>query len=149
MKFGIIDPKACTVDVIDFKDTLAAYTLAGLDPNQTDHGVLMSLPNGALCFVVYEFGFYVPADRQHYFAFGPRLVAGNAVAYQVDAFGYTVSMAPGIAARIIKPTWFKSAADVEAAIAAGTVSRPEVSINGEVIWAWPNPAPPEFAERMK
>lgn len=146
MKFAIIDPQAKAFDRIEAADVVAAYREARLDPMRTDHGTLMLLENDhRVCYVVYEFGFFVPPPQQHYCAIGERLIAGRALLYEADRYGRTVNLDDAIG---IDVTWFKSADEVEIAIAAGAVIRPELAVNGEVIWAWPQPAPPEFAERV-
>lgn len=149
MKFGIVNPRAKTFGIVD-TDIAAAYTLAHLDPRKTDHGVVAGLHNQHYaCCVVYEFGFYVPALKQHYCAIGDRLIAGNALIYETDRYGHTVDLSDEAVAVCGKPTWFKTATDVVLAITAGAVDRPRLAINGEVIWAWPEPAPPDIAERME
>lgn len=150
MKFGIIDPVAKTFRVHDVPSIGAAYALAHLDPTATDHGVIARLENGHhVCFVVYEYGFFVPVADQHYFGIDYRLIAGHAMVYEADAFGVTVDLSDEAVALIDEPKWFDSADEIEAAIAVGTTVRPEMRVNGEVIWSWPEPGPREMTERMK
>ena len=42
---------------------------------------------------------------------------------------------------IIENIDFYSAADVEAAISRSELNRPQITVNGKVIWRWPEPAP--------
>jgi hypothetical protein len=150
MKFGIIDPATKSFNVIDVADVVRAYALAHLDPDKTDHGVVTRLENRHyVCYVVYEYGFFVPANEQHYCDVGGRLIAGRAVIYEADPYGRTVTLSDEAFVLVGTPTWFESPDEVELAIAAGLVVRPELSVNGEVLWSWPDPAPPEMAERMK
>ena len=151
MKFGIIDPQAKTFDVIDAANIMEAYARVRLDPMKTDHGTVFLMNNDhRACCIVYEFGFFIPAREQHYFAIGQRLIAGRALIYEADRHGYTVGLSDEAVALIREGlVWFTSADEVELAIAAGAVPRPELAVNGEVLWAWPDPAPPEFAERME
>ena len=148
MKFGIIDPQAKVVDIFDADDK-NAQARARL-PKDVHHGVLCRLPNGhRVCCVVDDFGFYRPVAEQHYFAIDGRLIAGRAFIYEAGYGGHTVDLSDEAAALIQDVTWFESSDEVEIAIAAGAVPRPTFAINNDVIWAWPEPPPPEFAERMK
>lgn len=83
-----------------------------------------------------EFGLYEPADKQHYFAVEARLYAGNAVMYAFDVKGKTVDLEA-----YPPPRWFSSTEAIEDAIQHGTVVRPVVSVNGTVLWRWPEPVP--------
>ena len=151
MKFGIADPQAKTFDVDDFANVMEAYARVRLDPMRTDHGTVFIMANDhrAMC-IVYEFGFFIPAKDQQYFAVGERLIAGRALIYEADRHGYTVGLSDEAVATIRDGlVWFDTAEEVELAILAGAVPRPELAVNGEVLWAWPEPAPPEFAERME
>lgn len=149
MKFGIINPETHTFDVVDVDTIVKAYALAGLDPGRTDHGVAADLENKhKVCFVVYEFGFFIAVKEQHYFEICGRLVAGSALIYECDFYGRTVDLSDEAVAVIVAPTWFDTVDEVELAIAAGAVLRPRLAINGEVVWEWPNPAPPDIAGRM-
>lgn len=146
MKFGILDPEKLTFELVEAANGHAAYKLARLHPMKTDHGTLMRLPNaGLINYVCYEFAFFVPVTKQHYCAIGDRLIAGRAVIYQTNRHGYTIDLDGWR----ITPTWFGSADQVETAIAAGVVNRPMLSVNGELLWQWPQRPPPDLAERME
>ena len=149
MKFGIIKPATRTFDVVEADTIVAAYALAGLDPGKTDHGVAAALDNKhKVAFVVYEFGFFVPVKEQHYFEMCGRLVAGSALIYECDVYGRTIDLSDEGEAAIGTPTWFMSADEVELAIESGALARPQLAVNGDVLWSWPEPAPPDFAARM-
>ena len=133
MKFGIIDPAAKTLVVRDFETLRDAQRAAGLD--KVDHGTIAR----GLAIVVYEFGFFEPADRTHYFSVTGGLYAGNAVLYGYDEAGETVdvheSMVPPI-------TFFDTVGDIVVAMIRGLVRRPRHSVNNEPpTWQWPQPMP--------
>ena len=146
MNYAILNPKDRTLTYVYEKDPHAAYRLAGLPPGKIDHGVLMPLPHrGGIGYAVYEFGFYVPAAQQSYCSITGtgRLIAGNAVLYEFAEGGATIDLSEEWR---IEPMWFSCAEAVEEAIVAGLVPRPEVKLNREVIWAWPQPVPPDLAD---
>lgn len=108
-----------------------AEVAAGLDPGKVDHGMLTR----SIGYVVYEYGLFVPPADQHYFAIGKTLIAGSAVLYGVNAWGETVNL---YRSTIPDIRWFLGANDVEAAIDAGEIVRPETAVNGVVTWRWPD-----------
>lgn len=108
MKFLLIDAKAKTAKVEDYKELSDAKTALGLD--KVDHGVLAR----GLGYVVDEFGLFKPADEQHYFSIGLLLIAGNCVMYAYNRAGETEDIdEKGIVENI---EFFNAAADVVAAI---------------------------------
>ncbi len=146
MKFAIIDPAARTVTRVDAKDVTEVYAMVGLNAREVDHGVLTKTANGgAVGYVVYEFGFFLPAAEQHFYHLAGRLIAGASVLYAFDETGVTVDLADDVP---IDPVWFESPAEVEVAIREGAIVRPQIALNGVVIWSWPSPAPPEMAARV-
>jgi hypothetical protein len=117
----------------EFKDAVCA---AGLNPGETDHGLLQP----GLGYVVYEYGLFEPVEQQHYWRFGSLLIAGNALLYAIDGLGETVDVI--LDAKIRRQIlFFNSAADVERAIDRGLVQRPRMAIDQEVLWRWPEPKP--------
>ncbi len=128
MKFAVINPKERTFKYADWIDFAAAKREAGL--GHVDHGVCAH----GIGIVVSEFGLYEPTDKQSYFAIGAQLYAGNAVMYAFDAHGKSIDLIT-----YPPPRWFSSADAVEDAIQRRTVARPEVSMNGKVLWRWPEP----------
>ena len=147
MMFGIIDPERRTYrHQIEAPDVNDALVQAGLTPGKVDHGVLFRLSTrGGIGYVVYEYGMFVPAARQHYFAVGDTLIAGRTVLYEFAENGRTIDLHPDW---VIAPRWFSSVEEIEAAIEAGEVRRPQMAVNGEVLWQWPQPAPPDLAEKV-
>ena len=128
LQFAIIKPKDRTITVVKFETIQEAERAAGLDPGAVDHGVLTP----GIGYVFDEFGLRKPPSEQHYFAVEGRLIAGPAVLYGIDKAGVTTDLT------YMRPTrWFDDAAEIEAAIAAGTVRRPQMAVNGLIIWEWP------------
>jgi hypothetical protein len=132
MHFAIIDPIKQETLVVDCVSQRDAYKMAGLSPTQIDHGMIVP----GLGIVVYEFGLYTPPSKQSYFAINGRLYAGVAVLYAMNKEGETVSL------QALPPVVFMpNAAAVERSIELGLVDRPKTTVNGQVIWEWPQPQP--------
>ena len=132
MKFQIIKPKTKECPTFDGKDVREAAVAAGLELNQVDHGMI----HRKLGIMVYEFSLFVPPAEQSYFSLGGRLYAGNAVLYSIDDRGETVDMK-----HFVVPHWLPDREAVEKMIAAKACARPQMAVNGEVLWRWPEPAP--------
>jgi hypothetical protein len=134
VKYVLINPKLRTATTAEFDSLQDAERAAGLVPGEVDHGMLTR----SIGYVVYEFGLFVPAAEQSYFAIGRSLIAGPAVLYGVDAWGESVNL---MRSTIPDIRWFLGANDVEAAIEAGEIIRPQMAVNDEVMWRWPQAAP--------
>ena len=145
-----VDPAAKVVERIQVENAAHAYAPMRLNPFHLDGGILFPVEaGGGVAFVVGMFAMYEPADAQRYFSVGPRLLAGNAVLYQFDGNGQSVDFdASTFRNESFVLTWYDTAADVEAAIAAGTIQRPTMTGPEGVIWQWPDPAPPTIAAGM-
>jgi len=68
-----------------------------------------------------------------YFSILRKLYGGNAVIYAEDRNGtlVTVPEPPPV-------MFYRSKVEVEAAIQRGELERPKTTINGELVWSWPN-----------
>jgi hypothetical protein len=131
-QFQIIKPKTREAFEVQCEELHDAIRQAGLDPAATDHGMVMR----SMGIVVYEFGLFDPPAEQSYFSLLGRLYAGNAVLYGVGPDGGTVDLKT-----LAIPFWLPTVDDVEKAIAAGLCPRPQMSVNGDAFWNWPQPAP--------
>ena len=134
MKYVLINPTLRTALSGDYATLQDAEVAAGLDPTKVDHGMI----SRSIGYVVYEFGLFVPPAQQHYFAMGRQLIAGASVLYGVDAWGESVNL---LRSTIPDIRWFLGVNDVEAAIVAGEIIRPQTAINGAVTWQWPDAHP--------
>ena len=132
-QFEIIKPATRETEVVQCEELRDALVLAGLNHGAVDHGMVTR----GMGIVVYEFSLFVPSAEQSYFSIGGRLYAGNAVLYGVDEMGDTVDLR-----MLAIPYWLQTEADVEKAIRGGLCPRPTMSVNGDTIWQWPQPAPP-------
>ena len=136
MKFLLIDPKARRLRVEWFPDLFFAKLEAGLEPDQVDHGHVAR----NLSVVVFEFSLFVPPEEQCYFSLGSKLFGGSAVMYQTDAAGETIDFNTTISTAIFPNPgwlrWYRSVAEIEAAISGGTLVRPQTMLNDTIIWAW-------------
>jgi hypothetical protein len=130
MKFCIINPTELTAKMVDVEDFHAALKVAGLKQGQIDFGALSRY----LHIAVYEFGLYLPLDQQKYFSLGRNLYIGNAVFFGSDDHGETINLP-----RLPPVMFYRDADAVERAIQRDEIDRPIVSVNGAVLWQWPQP----------
>lgn len=139
MKFAIVESKNKRWRIGSFESLRAAEQTIGLDPMTTDHGVICKPGEDGLGFgiVVCELSLYVPPARQSYFAIGGKLYGGDAVLYAFDRSGASADLENFP----LPIRFFDDRAAVEGAIAANDIARPELSINGHLIWRWPEPPP--------
>jgi len=134
-RFVIIEPAAHLLRVADIGVFDNAVIEAGLAVNETDHGMV----DRHTGIVAYQYGMYEPPEHQDYFAVNGRLYAGNALIYGVDDQGHTVDVAE---IDRLTPTFLHGKDEVERAISDGLVARPQLRVNGKLIWKWPDqPAP--------
>ena len=140
-RFIGIDVRRQQVVEINAATLFSAQASVGLA--KVDHGVLWREHDGSgLGYVVDEFGWYKPADDQFYAMAFCRAIAGNAVAYAFDPIGNTIDAEPNLLGLVREHiAWLPTRGDLERAITLGAVARPRISVNGDVLWAWPNPAP--------
>jgi hypothetical protein len=134
LSFIAIDPRNATVEVVEAEELTQVYERVGLERAKVDHSSIARLPNDELiCIVVDDLGMYKPASEAKYWSIGAQLLEGGAVIYAADALGETVSIKH-------KPpvTFYRDAGEVERAIASGEVMRPQMLVNGEVVWSWPH-----------
>jgi hypothetical protein len=134
MRFGLIIPPSVRVqDCGDFADALRAV---GLRSSGTDHGSVSDV----LAIVVHETSLF-RRDRIKYFSIYGQLFAGNALLYAFAPSGETVDV------RQLPPIMFyRDMAEVERAIDAGAVKRPQMAYGETVYWRWPDPPPSEEAQ---
>lgn len=137
MKFAIIDPRAKQLTFSNCTSKGEAVKVAGLKPGKTNESDL----GGGMVIVVDEDGLFEPRERQAYFALDGRLYAGNAMLYSVALAGWLGD----VLARIM---WFDKAFDAEQAIERGEVTQPSMTVNGDVLWVWPQPLPKFMAAKM-
>jgi hypothetical protein len=136
MKFVAIDPRDCTVKMMAAKDLNDLYNIVGLVKNQVDFACIHHSGEWSLNIIVAEFGLFKPVEQGKYFSLGGQLLEGGAIIFRADEAGETVDMVA------IPPVMFyRSHVEVEQAIARGEVARPQMSVNGEVIWTWPEERP--------
>jgi len=128
MRFLIIDPNTRTVRSVDCPTLDAAKIDAGLDPHRVDHGVIAR----NLGIVVFEYGLFASPESIKYFVINGSLYAGPAVVYAYDNSGETTDAPEQLP---WQPVWLDGA-DVETAIAVDIVQRPQVTVDGEVVWSW-------------
>lgn len=136
--YVIINPDDRTIELHNVSDYNDAIALANLSQGELDFGSIGFHHDLTFIIVVYEFGLMNP-KQSTYFRLGPQLFNGNAVIYAANIEGATVDFPSSIAEYwkdCSKFEWFANANEVEAAIAAGRVRRPQSSINGQVYWTW-------------
>src|SRR5262252_9939743 len=122
MRYVVIDPEKQTTRAIEASGFDVALDVARLGSVGRDHAVAAP----GIAIVVFEFGLYMSPTEQHYFALGRRLYAGTALLYAFDEGGNTVDLT-----RNPVPRFFKSPAEIEAAISSGEIERPTHVLNNE------------------
>ena len=135
MKFAIVQPAETKWEVVEAANLTDIYAnIGGLD--LPDHNVIAPpgcLPSGkGLAIVVNDFSLHVPPRLQRYFVIGRTLFGGNAVLYAFNEQGDSVDIDE------VPVIIFMSLAGVEDAIAQNQIDRPEVRVNGQLTWQWPN-----------
>ena len=121
------------VRLIEAADFQKAKQLAGLGDVDVDFGTIDKHHS----IVVYEYCLYEDPAKAPYWRLGSKLYSGNAVLFANDGPD-TVEMdwMPALVSKQIE--FFEGGREeIEAAIAAGRVERPEARINGELVWEWP------------
>jgi hypothetical protein len=132
--FAIVNPEHGTVICDRYKDATEAVKAASLQPGQVDHGTLTH----NLAIIVYEFSLKQPPHEQHFFRIGHNLYAGNAVLYSYNEMGETVDLhiRSGSLSNRLRFKFYQSIDEIESDIATGELNRPQMSVNGEVLWQW-------------
>jgi hypothetical protein len=130
MRFVTVDPTNGTLEEIEADAFETAVEAAGLKRGETDIGIV----SPGVAIVVYEFGLYVPREEARYFAIRDQLFAGKALLYGFNNVGETIDLRA-----YPVPTFFDSWQHVEAAITAGFIRRPRMTVNGQEVWRWPQP----------
>jgi hypothetical protein len=130
MQFQIIDSDKASVRSFKCASLNEAMVAAGLKPGQVDFGGVCE----GVTVVVYEFGLYVPKEKCRYFSIGRQLFVGNGVLYGHDQRGETVDL-PSPPPVI----FYRDFSAVEQAIGWNQIDRPQISVNGTVLWRWPEP----------
>jgi len=129
MKFGLIDAKRRTAKIEDFADFNQALAAVGLQQGHIDFGQLTEHVHIA----VWEYGLFAPTHAVQYFSIVRMLFAGNAVVYASDNTGATIDLP------MLPPVmFFRDVEAVEQAITFGQVARPQTTVNGAVLWQWPD-----------
>ena len=135
MNFFMVDAERGGFVDQECEDLRSAMIVMGL--KDVDHGIVEK----GIAIVVYEHGLF-ESENCSWFSLNGRLYAGNAVFYGFDEMGETVELETSQRVRIASNIRFLfHFTDVERAIEAGYVKRPEIKINGAVIWRWPDKAP--------
>jgi hypothetical protein len=142
MKYAVADVTKRTCELIDCADFAAALAAAGLPRGETDHGLI----GIGIGLFVHEHGLYVRPFQQRYFSIGGHLYAGNALLYAFDEAGETIDLT---AVPLIR--WLPTEVAVWEAIDNGEIALPELRVDGELIWRWPQAKPDlaAVAERWK
>jgi hypothetical protein len=112
------------------------YEQVGLKRHEVDFACIYNSGEWSLNIIVSEFGMYVPVEQAKYFSIGGQLLEGGAIIFRADEGGDTVDMVS------VPPVMFyRSHLEVEQAISRGEVVRPRMSVNGQVVWTWPEERP--------
>jgi len=144
MMFATVEPHLCQARIVGFKSLFAAERAIGLEPNKIDFAIVSRDRDRGIGIIVFEYGLFVPPHQQAYFAIEQRLYAGNALLYAFNQVGETIDFEPPLPFI----DFFNGALDVEQAIHDGRIVRPQMLLNGKVIWSWPAERPKELAIKL-
>jgi hypothetical protein len=130
MQFQIIDSDKASVRSFKCATLNEAMVAAGLEPGHVDFGGVCE----GISLVVFEFGLYMPKEKVRFFSIGKSLYVGNAVLFGHDQSGETIDLPspPPV-------MFYRDHSAVERSIARGEIDRPQIAVNGAVLWRWPEP----------
>lgn len=126
MLFATLNPDTHSIEIADYAELHDAVRAAGLDPYQTDHGIVAP----GLGIVVFEWSLFA---EPHYYAINGSLFNGAAALYAFGIKGETLDIRADFIPYV---KWLGRVEKVEEAIKFGKVKRPQTTINGEVVWSW-------------
>ncbi len=93
-----------------------------------------------LSIIVNGFGLVGEGKPDEYFSIGSQLFNGSSIVFRTDCEGSTGdTMLWDYDALQRLVVWYDGTEDVERAIEAGLIRRPEAKHNGVVVWQWPQP----------
>jgi hypothetical protein len=112
------------------------YEQVGLKRHEVDFACIYKSQEWSLNIIVGEFGMFTPVEQAKYFSIGGQLLEGGAIIFRADEGGDTVDMV-----QVPPVMFYRSHVEVEQAIAKGEIVRPRMSVNGQVVWTWPEERP--------
>lgn len=126
----LIQPKERKLEVKDLSSIDKAKEFLNLDG--VDFGSLTQ----NIGIIVYEFGL-MRGKPDEYFRISTQLFNGNAIIFQTDDQGETISIIPPYVGAVSKYiAFYNNPQEMEKDILLGNVLRPQTSINGEILWQW-------------
>ena len=133
----VIDPRDRTITTLEVDAKAGPLHASIITPGKggVDHGQLMP----GFHIIVNGFGLVGDGEDTGYFSLGRQLFNGAAVVYATDEAGETIDTDQE-QLDLIKAVahFYGSTGEVEAAIASYRLQRPQMSINGKVVWRWPD-----------
>jgi hypothetical protein len=128
MQFQIIDSDKASVRSFKCATLNEAMIAAGLEPGHVDFGSV----GENISIVVFEFGLFLPREKARFFSIQRALFVGNAVLFGHDQRGETVDLPspPPV-------MFYRDHLAVEQAINWNQIDRPQIAVNGTVLWRWP------------
>ena|SRR5262252_7936994 len=136
LRYGKIDALDHKVYGVEAAALNEAHIICGLEPTTVEHKIIQHEAGiGGIGMFVDANSLFVPPVNQHYFSIGPNLYGGNALLYRYDAWDKTVDFAS--LGSDIEVRFYESGQEVSRAISWGEITRPTRSINGRVVWEWP------------
>jgi hypothetical protein len=136
MRFFIIDPADFSIREVHCEKLEEVLKQAGLEIMRTEFQTVYTEERWGLQIAYYETGLLEPPNGQHrFFSIGPQLFAGSVVAF---AFSRPEGDTMSIPKEIDLPAvmFYRSHLEVEAAIQRDEIERPQILINGSVVWEW-------------
>lgn len=141
MKSIIINPDEKTIEMVETGSFEEALKRAGLKSGEVDWSGMGHTKDGRhITLMAYEFGLrpeWGPGQEFTYCRIGRQMYAGNLLLFAADHEGENADMKDDELELLRKyMEWLPTKEACEAAITAGRLDRPVMSINGKIVWQW-------------
>lgn len=140
-KYITIDVTEKSVKLGEFKTLQMALESVGLTTGEVDwSGMGHTADKRHITLMAYEFGLRPDWNGGRQFKYcriGRQMYAGNLVIFAADEMGENADMREGERVLLEKHIeWLDDEDDCEVAIAEDRMDRPQMSVNGEIMWEW-------------
>lgn len=142
-QYAVINPSKKTVELVQAEGMDAALMQAGLKSGEVDWGSIgRTTDKRTITIVAYEFGLRddMAGDgwvEPNYTRIGRQMYAGNLLVMAADNMGEDADVtAKDVMTLKNHLEWLPTRQDCEDAMSRGAMDRPQMSVNGQVLWQW-------------